>query len=121
MNSLNSVLLEGILVKEVEKVVIDKDTVYYLLCVKSVRSYQKQEERVIEETFVNVITDPSTIESKFDEFVIGRGLRVVGRLKQSILTEDVAFKTLMIQAEHLELKPIVSKVTKNDNYSRRIS
>jgi len=47
MNSLNSVLLEGKLVEEVERIEVRDETYNCLLTLKSERSYVKEEERVV--------------------------------------------------------------------------
>ena len=107
MNNLNSVLLEGNLVRDPELNYSSKGTPVCSFSVACNR-YFKQDDEVQEEVSYIDITTWSRLAEVCNEYLAkGRGVRVVGRLKQDRWTNDVG-KTrskIHIIAEHVEFKP----------------
>lgn len=108
MNSLNSVLLEGNLVKDpTSKQVTEK----LLICKFSVavnRSYKKDDEYVEEVSYFDIETVNVIAESCIKHLTKGRGVRVVGRMKQDRWENEagVLCSRIKIIAEHVEFKPV---------------
>ena len=107
MNNLNSILLEGNLVADPELRYIPKGTPVCSFCVACNR-YFKQEEELQQEVSYFDITTWNRLAEVCNEYLSkGRGVRVVGRLKQD-RWEDQEGKTrakVHIVAEHVEFKP----------------
>ncbi|GAG92726.1 unnamed protein product [marine sediment metagenome] len=111
MNNLNSILLEGNLVKDPELKYTEKGTAVCNFTVASNR-YFKQDDEKHEEVSYFDITVWSRLAEVCNEYLTkGRGVRVVGRLKQDHW-EDSEGKTrykVHIIAEHVEFKPRFKK------------
>jgi single-strand DNA-binding protein len=107
MNNLNSILLEGNLVRDPELKFTPKGTAVCTFTVASNR-YFKQEEELQEEVSYFDVTVWNRLAEVCKEYLTkGRGVRVVGRLKQD-RWEDNDGKTrskVLIVAEHVEFKP----------------
>lgn len=104
MNSLNSVLLEGYLVGEPVESRTALNVIECTFTVASERNYRKDDETIKELTNVSIKVSSTIAESCLKHLQIGRGVRVVGRLKQIECNEKTQ---LIIQAEHVEFKPVV--------------
>jgi single-strand DNA-binding protein len=107
MNNLNSVLLEGILVKD-SVFQNAENKPFCSFSISSKRFYKKDGRFEQEISIFDVET-----EGKFAEIALnlgkkGRGCRITGRLKQKKWT-DIDGKdnsNIIIKVEHLEFKPI---------------
>ena len=107
MNNLNSILLEGNLVADPELRYTPKGAAVCSFRVASNRFYKQEEELQKEVSYFNVTTWNRQAEVCNEYLSKGRGVRVVGRLKQD-RWEDVEGKTrskVHIVAEHVEFKP----------------
>ena len=82
MNNLNSVLLEGNLCRDPELRYTPKGTAVCTLVVASNRSYKVDSERHEEVSFVEATTWGKLATVCAEHLAKGRGVRVVGRLKQ---------------------------------------
>jgi len=107
MHNLNSILIEGNLVRDPEFRSTTKGTP---LCTFSLASnrYYKQESRIEEEvSFFDVETWSKLADNCRSLGRKGRGVRVVGRLKQSRWTdpEGKPRSKVTIVAEHVEFRP----------------
>lgn len=107
MNSLNSVLLEGNLVKDPVESRSALDEIECTFTVVSVRSCKKDDETVKEVTTVDVKVYSTLAENCLHHLHKGRGVRIVGRLKQVEGNDDSGNSQIIIQAEHVEFKPVV--------------
>ena len=111
MNNLNSILLEGNLVRDPELKYTEKGTAVCHFSVASNR-YFKQDDEKHEEVSYFDITVWSRLAEVCNEYLTkGRGVRVVGRIKQD-RWEDSEGKTrskVQIIAEHVEFKPRFKK------------
>ena len=107
MNNLNSILLEGNLVRDPEISYTPKGTAVCNFTVASNRYYKQGEELEEEVSYFDVTVWNRLAEMCKEYLAKGRGVRVVGRLKQD-RWEDPEGKTrskVHIVAEHVEFKP----------------
>ena len=111
MNSLNSILIEGNLTKDPELKATPKGTSVCSFSVASNRFYKQDQEYQKEVSFFDVETWAKLAESCAEYLEKGRGVRVVGRLKQDRWqdTEGNPRSKVKIVAEHVEFKPIFTK------------
>ena len=110
MNNLNSILLEGNLAREPELRYSPKGTPACTLVVASSRSYKHPEnegERVEEVSFLEATTHGKLATVCHEHLRKGRGLRVVGRIKQERWEDDAgnSRSKVVIIAEHVEFQP----------------
>lgn len=107
MNNLNSVLLEGNLTRDPELRYTAKGTAVCRLSIACNRSYKQADQRQEEVSFFDVTTWSRLAEICAEYLVKGRGVRVVGRLKQDRWEDDAGQRRSKVQvvAEHVEFKP----------------
>lgn len=108
MNNLNSVLLEGNLVRDPEE---KKTVTGKILCHFSIacnRYYKKDGERVQEVSYFEIEAWSGLAEACLKHLCKGRGVRVVGRLKQDRWTdsEEKSQSKVKVIAEQVEFKPV---------------
>ena len=111
MNNLNSILIEGNLVRDPELAYTAKGTAVCKFTVGCNRSYKQDDEFQKEVSFFDVSAWTRLAEVCGEYLKKGRGVRVVGRLKQDRWT-DADGKThsrVHIVAEHVEFKPQLKK------------
>ena len=108
LNNLNSILLEGNLSREPELRYTPKGTPLCTLNVASNRTYKVDGERVEEVSFIEATTWGKLATVCAEHLAKGRGIRVVGRIKQE-RWEDAdgnARSKVVIVAEHVEFQPV---------------
>ena len=107
MNNLNSVLLEGNLCRDPELRYTPKGTPVCTLVLASNRSYKVDGERQEEVSFVETTTWGKLATVCAEHLAKGRGVRVVGRLKQDRWedAEGNARAKVVIVAEQVEFQP----------------
>ena len=107
MNSLNSILIEGNLTRDPELSKTPKGTSVCTFALASNRYYKQDAELQQEVSFFDVETWSKLAEACSEHLRKGRGVRVVGRLKQDRLqdTEGSPRSKVKIVAEHVEFKP----------------
>ncbi|MBN2617709.1 MAG: single-stranded DNA-binding protein [Spirochaetales bacterium] len=112
MNSLNSILLEGNLVKDPTEKRTPQDTVVCNFTIAVNRSYKKAEDYVKEVSYFDIEVWSLLAENCLKHLCKGRGVRVVGRLKQDrwIDEEDISHTRIKIVGEHVEFKPLMNIV-----------
>lgn len=112
MNQLNSIILEGNLVKDAE---VLEPVSGFKVCKFSIgvnRFYKnKKDEGVNEVSYFEVETYGKTAEYCGKKGAKGRGIRVVGRLKQETWKDesDKFHSKVYVIAEHIEFKPVFAK------------
>jgi single-strand DNA-binding protein len=108
MNNLNSILLEGNLVRDPELKYTPKGTCVCEFSVASNRYYKVDDEFQKEVSFFEIITWSKLAQNCAEYLKKGRGVRVVGRLKQSRWTSEDGKNRMKISivAEHVEFKPL---------------
>ena len=107
MNNLNSVLIEGNLVRDPECRTTPKGTAVCKFPVASNRYYKQDSGLEKEVSFFDVEAWGKTAENVNNLGKKGRGVRVVGRLKQERWqnSEGKAMARVVIVAEHVEFRP----------------
>lgn len=108
MNSLNSILLEGNLTRDPEPKTLPSGTMVTNFCVASNRYYKQNEELVQDTSYFDIEAWARLGQTCADTLKKGRGVRVVGRLKQERWTDadGKARSRVKIVAEHVEFKPV---------------
>jgi single-strand DNA-binding protein len=111
MNNLNSILIEGNLVRDPLLRSTPKGTPVCTFCLASNRFYKQDSELEKEVGFFDVETWAKLAESCYNLGHKGRGVRVVGRLKQErwIGSDGRARSKVTIVAEHVEFRPEFKK------------
>ncbi len=106
MNSLNSVLLEGCLVADPETKKLPKGLIVCSFTVASTRYHRSEDSIQKEVSFFDVETWAGLAERCSLELIKGRGVRVVGRLKQDRWTDSDGknHSKVKIVSEHVEFK-----------------
>jgi len=107
INSLNSILLEGNLTKDPVLKKTPKGTPVCSLSVASNRYYKQENDSIDEVSFFDVEAWSRLAETCAQYLKKGRGVRVVGRLKQDRWEDnDGKLRSrIKIVAEHVEFKP----------------
>ena len=109
MNMLNSLILEGNVVDGLSSIPEGKD-----FGIEVIRYYKNREgENVEDKSYFRVEIYGNMTDEKFTKNIyVGRGIRVVGRLKQKIWTDEDGkeHSKIVVIAEHLEFKPHVKKL-----------
>jgi single-strand DNA-binding protein len=111
MNNLNSVLIEGTLTEDPISKPTSKGVARSILSVVSTRYYKTENGIEQEDNNINVESFGKLAESIQETGKEGRGLRVVGRLKECRwIDADGNNRTkIVIIAEHVEWKPEFAK------------
>ena len=107
MNNLNSILIEGNLTKDPQLSYTPKGTPVCQFTLASNRYYKQDEEYQREVSFLDVTTWGRQAEVCGEYLKKGRGVRVVGRLKQDRWQDPEGNNRsrVSIVAEHVEFKP----------------
>jgi single-strand DNA-binding protein len=108
VNSLNSILLEGNLTRDPESKTLSTGTPVCTFSLASDRFYRQNDNTEKEVSYFDVEAWAKLGLACSQNLKKGRGVRVVGRLKQDRWT-DTEGKTrsrVMIVAEHVEFKPV---------------
>lgn len=119
MNSLNSILLEGNLTRDPVSTITKNGTSVCTFGVASNRYYKKGGEGQNEVSFFDVETWSKLAENCGEYLSKGRGVRVVGRLKQDrwVDTDGKPQSKVKIVAEHVEFKPDFKTMRKGEQDS----
>jgi single-strand DNA-binding protein len=114
MNNLNSILIEGNLVRDPLLRSTSKGTQVCTLSLASNRFYKVESGYEKEVSFFNVDTWARLAEACYEKGRKGRGVRVVGRLKQNRWNspDGKPQSRITIVAEHVEFRPEFKKDTK---------
>jgi single-strand DNA-binding protein len=114
MNNLNSILIEGNLVKDPLLRSTPKGTQICTLRLASNRYYKQETGFEKEVSFFEVETWARLAEACYAKAKKGRGVRVVGRLKQDRWNgpDGKLCSKVSIVAEHVEFRPEFKKETK---------
>ena len=105
MNALNSILIEGNVVRDAVIKETPRGTQVCTFSIASNRYYRQDDEYEQETSFFEVETWAKLAEACGKNCLKGRGIRVVGRLKQDRWTspEGKNFSKVKVVAEHLSL------------------
>jgi single-strand DNA-binding protein len=113
MNNLNSVLIEGNLVRDAEYRTTPKGTPVCKISIASNRFFKQETGMEKEVSFFDVESWGKLAESVNNKGRKGRGVRVVGRLRQDRWQngEGKNLSRIIIVAEHIEFRPEFKKGT----------
>ncbi len=111
MNNLNSILIEGNLVRDPELSYTPKGTAVCKFSVACNRAFKQDDELQKEVSYFDVSTWTRLAEVCGEYLKKGRGVRVVGRLKQDRWADadGKPHSRVLIVAEHVEFKPQLKK------------
>lgn len=111
MNNLNSILIEGNLVRDPELSYTPKGVAVCKFAVACNRQWKQDDEVQKEVSYFDVTTWTRLAEVCGEYLKKGRGVRVVGRLKQDRWTDadGKGRSKVLIMAEHVEFKPQIKK------------
>jgi single-strand DNA-binding protein len=111
MNNLNSILIEGNLVRDPLFRTTPKGTSVCTFSLASNRFFKQESGLEKEVSFFEVETWSKLAENCYDKGHKGRGVRVVGRLKQDRWSgaDGKARSRVTIVAEHVEFRPEFKK------------
>jgi len=123
MNSLNSIIVEGNLTRDPEYRLTPTGRAVCVFSVASNRYYKKDEETQQETSFFNVETWAKLAETCNQYLNKGRGVRVIGRLKQDRWTnqEGKNRERIKIVAEHIDFKPQYKKYTEQEEAETEVA
>ena len=107
MNNLNSILIEGNLIRDPEFRTTAKGTALCKFSIATNRYYKQDGGAEKEVSYFDVETWSRLAESVNKLASRGRGVRVVGRLKQERWNDNggMAKSRIVIVAEHVEFRP----------------
>ncbi|MCL2791494.1 MAG: single-stranded DNA-binding protein [Spirochaetaceae bacterium] len=107
MNNLNSILVEGNLTKDPVFTENTKGTSICSFSIATNRYYKQEDEYQSEVSYLDVETWAKLAEACRDHLTKGRGVRVVGRVKQDRWMDQGGKNKskVKIVAEHVEFKP----------------
>ena len=112
MNQLNSIILEGNVVRDAVLLEPSEGFKVCKLCIAVNRFYKNKNDQASEEvSFFDVECFGKSAEYCQKKAIKGRGVRVVGRLKQDSWKDNSgkSQSRVFVVAEHIEYKPVVNK------------
>jgi len=111
MNNLNSILIEGNLVRDPRQRTTQSGKTVCLLTLASNRYYRAEDVLEKEVSFFDIETYGKLAEACFARGRKGKGLRVVGRIRQYRWNDDEGKprSRIVIVAEHVEFRPEFGK------------
>lgn len=107
MHNLNSLIIEGNVVREPVVKATPKGTPLCQFSIASNRFFKQDDQTTQETSFFDVETWARLAEVCGENCSKGRGVRVVGRLKQDrwVGTDGKRYSKIKVVAEHVEFKP----------------
>ena len=118
MNQLNSIILEGNDVRDAVLLEPSEGFKVCKLCNEVNRFYKNKNDQASEEvSFLDVECFGKSAEYCQKKAIKGRGVRVVGRLKQDSWKDNSgkSQSRVFVVAEHIEYKPVVNKKDSNSD------
>jgi single-strand DNA-binding protein len=111
MNCLNSIILEGNVVRDPVVKETPRGTTVCNFSIASNRYYKLDDDYEQETSFFEVETWAKLAEACGKGCAKGRGVRIVGRLKQDRWTgtDGKSMAKVKVVAEHVEFKPVTNK------------
>jgi single-strand DNA-binding protein len=122
MNNLNSILIEGNLVRDPEYKIIPSGISLCNFSIATDRFIKREESFDKETSFFDIEVWSKLAEICNNELKKGRGVRIVGRLQQDrwVDSEGKSRSKVKVIAEHVEFKPQIKREFDgelNDEYS----
>ena len=121
MNNLNSILLEGNLVRDPELSYTPNGVPVCKFSIGSNRYYKQDDELQQEVSFFDITTWSRLAEVCNEYLKKGRGVRVIGRLKQDrwVDGDGKGRSKVYVVAEHVEFRPKRADETQGDDDTQR--
>jgi len=122
MDNLNSILIEGNLTHDPEFSYTPKGTAVCKFSIASHRTYKESTGRKEETSYINITSWGKLAETCAEYLKQGRGVRVVGRIKQERWndSEGKLRSNIIIIAEHVEFKPSFKQKEEETIVERKI-
>ncbi len=116
MKALNSLIIEGNMVRDPILRNTQNGTAVCAFSIASNRNYKKNDEFVQETSYFDVESWGNLAKLCDENGEKGRGVRVVGRIKQDRWTgsDGKNYNKVKVVAEHVEFKPIFKKQEKQE-------
>ena len=116
MNALNSILLEGNLVRDPESGETLKGSQFCRFSIATNRYYKQEGSKVDEVSYFDAEVWSKLAENCMNNLEKGRGVRVVGRLKQDRWQDEEGKgrTKIKIVGEHVEFKPQFKKINNDE-------
>lgn len=118
MNQLNQVIIEGNVVKEPEKKILKNGSAFCSIPIAVNRTYKTKEGKFEKEvSFFDIDTFGKFAELCSTLCPKGRGIRVVGRLRQNRWADEDGknHSKINVMAEHIEFMPVFHKNSEGQN------
>ena len=110
MNQLNSILLEGTLtIDPITTGFPEQNENSCLFHIESNRAEKVNDRTMNVKSLFSVMANEKLSENCVNNLSLGRGVRVVGRLKTRIDEDHKEIPEVYIMAEHIEFKPTIKK------------
>lgn len=111
MNGLNSLIIEGNMVRDPVIGETSKGTTYCTFTIAANRNFTQNNESTQEVSYFDVEAWTNTAENCKENGAKGRGVRVVGRLKQDrwVGKDGKNCSKVKVVAEHVEFKPLFTQ------------
>lgn len=108
MHNLNSLIIEGNVVRDPVVKATPRGTPLCMFSIASNRFFKQEDQTTQETSFFDVETWARLAELCGENCTKGRGVRVVGRLKQDrwVGTDGKHYSKIKVVAEHIEFKPL---------------
>ena len=108
MHNLNSLIIEGNVVRDPVVKATPKGTPLCVFSIASNRFFKQEDQTTQETSFFDIETWARLAELCGENCTKGRGVRVVGRLKQDrwVGTDGKHYSKIKVVAEHIEFKPV---------------
>jgi single-strand DNA-binding protein len=121
MNDLNSILIEGNLTRDPDLSTTPTGTSVCNFAVATHHMYRKESEQVRETSFLDVEVWAKLAENCAEYLTKGRGVRVVGRIKQDRwkTSEGEPRSRVKVVAEHVEFRPMKKKTEDTEDVEAR--
>lgn len=116
MNNLNSIIIEGNVVKQNSIVEPVEGFKKYAFSIAVNRWYKNKDgDGISEVSYFDIETYGKMAEYTMPKALKGRGIRVVGRLKQDRWEDETGKKVskVFVVAEHIEYKPVLDRSEEN--------
>ena len=108
MHNLNTLMIEGNVVRDPVVKATPKGTPLCVFSIASNRFFKQEDQTTQETSFFDVETWARLAELCGENCTKGRGVRVVGRLKQDrwVGNDGKHYSKIKVVAEHIEFKPV---------------
>lgn len=117
MNSMNTIMMEGHVVRDPEFKTTNKGTSLCTFSIAVNRTYKTDDGFAKEVSFFDIETWGKWADLCNEQVSKGRGVRVVGRLRQNRWNDEdgKGHSRITVLAEHVEFRPVFKKSNEEDD------